>query len=142
MDTDSAEHAAGQTFQCPHDGELDTIQVYSISVPHPGRVILTLHQFDRESRYWGPALTSSEIEVDKKDVEHWVRFDFPSVPLHKNNTYGFRLKSPDALVGIGEAAWPSRSPFAYGEEWHVDDYHNKELYYQYFSLAFKVELSY
>ena len=39
--------------------------------------------------------------------------------LHKDNMYGFRLKSPDTLVAIGEAAWSSKDPFSYGEEWNI-----------------------
>ncbi|TAL48235.1 MAG: hypothetical protein EPN92_03970 [Chitinophagaceae bacterium] len=140
MNVGSADHFAGQTFQCPGDGALDSIQVYSIAVSRPGKVILTLHTFDKKTKSWGPVLSSSEIEVNKNDVESWMEFQLPAVELHKDNTYGFRLKSPDTLVALGEAAWPSKSPFAYGEEWNINNIDNKDHYYRYFSLAFKVEL--
>lgn len=136
----AADHLAGQTFQCPGDGELDNIQVYSIVVSHPGRVILTLHSFDKETKSWGPALSVSEIEVSKDDNENWMQFQLPAVQLLKENTYGFRLKSPDAFIAIGEAVWPNKNPYMYGEEWNKNNIDNKENYYRYFSLAFKVEL--
>jgi hypothetical protein len=138
--TGSMQHASGQTFECPDDGELDNIQVYSTAVPHPGKVILTLHAFDKNTKTWGPVLSTSEIEVTRGDADHWMSFPLPAIPLHKDSTYGFRLSSPDAFVGIGEAAWPSKSPFMYGEEWHGDSAHKNDQYFRYFSLAFKVEL--
>ena len=135
-----ADHFAGQTFQCPEDGSLKKIQVYSIAVSHPGKMILTLHEFDKQRKNWGQILSSAEIEVDENDTENWMQFPLESVQLHKDKTYGFRLKSPDTLVAIGEAAWSSTSPFVYGEEWNANNIENKDHYYRYFSLAFKVEL--
>jgi hypothetical protein len=140
MDAGSVDHLAGQTFECPDDGELDNIQVYSAAVPHPGKVILTLHSFDSRTKTWGPILSSSEIKVGNDDAEHWMHFRLPAVVLHKNNTYGFRLKSPDALVAVGEAVWPGKSPFVYGEEWNSNNNDRSDHYYRYFSLAFKVEM--
>jgi hypothetical protein len=85
-------------------------------------------------------ISSSEIEVNENDSENWMEFPITSTQLHKDNTYGFRLTSPDTMVALGEAAWPSKYPFKYGEEWNVNNLENKEHYYRYFSLAFKVEL--
>lgn len=135
-----ADHFAGQTFQCPEDGWIKNIQVYLIAVSHPGKLILTLNEFDKQRRNWGDILSSVEIEVDENDAENWVRFPLQSVQLHKDTTYGFRLKSPDTLVAIGEAAWPNTSPFAFGVEWNIDNIDNEDHYYRYFSLAFRVEL--
>jgi hypothetical protein len=140
MNPGSAEHLAGQTFQCPEDGSLKKIQVYSIAVSHPGKLILTLHEFDKQGKKWGQVLSSAEIEVDENDGENWMQFPLQSVQLHKEKTYGFRLKSPDTLVAIGEAAWSSTAPFVYGEEWNANNIENKDHYFRYFSLAFKVEL--
>jgi hypothetical protein len=140
MNSGQADHLAGQTFQCPEDGLLKKIQVYSIAVSHPGKLILTLHEFDKQRKTWGQILSSVEIEVDENDTENWMQFPLESVQLHKDKTYGFRLKSPDTLVAIGEAAWASTSPFVYGEEWNTNNIENKDHYYRYFSLAFKVEL--
>ncbi len=50
------------------------------------------------------------------------------------------LKSPDTLVAIGEAAWSSKNPFTYGEEWNINNIEKTDHYYRYFSLAFKVDL--
>ena len=140
MNSVPADRFAGQTFQCPENGTLKKIQVYTIAVSHPGKLILTLHEFDKQRKSWGNILSSAEIEVDESDAENWMQFPLQSVQLHKDSTYGFRLKSPDTLVAIGEAAWPNKSPFAYGEEWNINNIDNKERYYRYFSLAFKVEL--
>jgi hypothetical protein len=136
-----ADHLAGQTFKCPEDGSLNKIEVYSVAVSHPGKLILTLHEFDKQRKNWGNVLSSSEINIDEGDQENWMQFPLQTVHLHKDNTYGFRLKSPDTLVAIGEAAWPSKYPFEYGEEWNINNVENREHYYRYFSLAFKVELS-
>ncbi|HET9433445.1 MAG TPA: hypothetical protein VFO37_06790 [Chitinophagaceae bacterium] len=135
-----ADRLAGQTFQCPEDGLLKNIQVYSIAVSHPGKLILTLHEFDKQRKNWGAILSSVEIEVEESDAGNWIQFPVQSVQLHKDTTYGFRLKSPDTLVAIGEAAWPNTSPFAYGVEWNINRIDNEDCYYRYFSLAFKVEL--
>lgn len=140
MHSEPNEIFGGQTFQCPDDGQLESIQVYSEFVQHPGKVVLTMHAFDRRTKNWGPVLTSSEINVDRNQNEEWIRFQFPALILHKDNMYGFRLKSDDALVAIGEAAWPSKSPFAFGEEWTGNSLDSKGQYFRYFSLAFKVEI--
>ena len=134
------DHLAGQTFQCPEDCSLSKIQVYSIAVSHPGRLILTLHEFDKQRKTWGQVLSSSELAVDANDAENWIQFPLQNVHLRKDNTYGFRLKSPDTFVAIGEAAWSSKNPFSYGEEWSINNIENKDHYYRYFTLAFKVEL--
>ncbi|HEV8272178.1 MAG TPA: hypothetical protein VGQ04_12795, partial [Chitinophagaceae bacterium] len=102
--------------------------------------ILTLHEFDKQRKNWGQVLSSVEIEVDENDAENWMQFPLQSIRLHKDKNYGFRLKSPDTLVAIGEAAWSNKNPFAYGEEWNINNIENKDYYYRYFSLAFKVEL--
>lgn len=140
MNSGPADHLAGQTFQCPEEGLLKKIQVYSVAVSHPGKMILTLHEFDKQKKNWGQVLSSSEIEVDEADADNWVQFPIEAVQLHKGNNYGFRLKSPDTLVAIGEAAWPNKYPFEYGVEWNTNNIGNKDNYYHYFSLAFKVEL--
>lgn len=140
MQIGSSDYLGGQTFQCPADGELDSIQVYSTAVQYPGKLILTLHDFNRETKNWSSVLASSEIEVDRENIESWIRFQMASIPLFRDNTYGFQLKSNEALVALGEAAWPSKSPFEYGEEWNGSSFDYNGHYFRYFSLAFKVEL--
>ena len=63
------------------------------------------------------SLRDIEKFVRQDEQQNWMQIPFQSVQLHKDNTYGFRLMSPDTLVAIGEAAWSSKNPFVYGEEW-------------------------
>jgi hypothetical protein len=139
LQTDPTDHFAGQTFTCPANGELNNIQVFSAAVQHPGELVLTLHAFDPENKNWGPILASSTREIEKSDEEKWIRFGLPPMPLHKNETYGFRLHANDAMIAIGEAAAGTENPFT-GEEWHADSKDRNGHYYHYFNLAFKVEL--
>lgn len=140
LKTDPTDHFAGQTFTCPEEGQLDNIQLYPLAVQHDGQVQLTFHEFDSGARTWGPALGSASIDVKKSDHEKWLRFGMPHVPLHKNNTYGFRLQASEAMIGLGEAAAGTKHPFTFGHEWSADSKNQQGNYYSYFSLAFKVEL--
>jgi len=139
LQTDPTEHYGGQTFQCPQSGQLDNIQVYSSAVQYPGEMILTLHQFDEETKQWGPTLGTATVDVQRNDCEKWIRFNLPTMPLSKNETYGFRLHSNNAMIAIGEAAAGVRDPFD-GQEWHADSKDRAGHYYKYFSLAFKIEM--
>jgi hypothetical protein len=139
LQTDPTDHYAGQTFCCPVHGKLDNIQVYSSAVQYPGEMVLTLHVFDGQNKTWGPALLSSTVDVQKNDEKKWIRFNLPSVSLIKDETYGFRLHSKNAMVAIGEAAAGTKNPFE-GQEWHADSKDKNGRYYRYFSLAFKVEM--
>jgi hypothetical protein len=139
LQTDPTDHFAGQTFTCPCSGDLSNIQIYSTTVQNPGEMMLSLHAFDQESKTWGPVLASAVTEVEKNDEDSWLRFDLPPMPLHKNETYGFRLYANNAMVAIGEAAIVGQIPFK-GQEWHADSKNNHGHYYNYFSLAFKVEM--
>jgi hypothetical protein len=134
------DHLAGQTFNCPEDGSLNKIEVYSVAVSHPGKIVLTLHKFDKQTRTWGEVLSTSEITVDERDQESWMQFPLQAVLVRKDNTYGFRINSPDTLIALGEAAWPNKYPFEYGIEWNANNIENRDHYYRYFSLAFKVEV--
>jgi hypothetical protein len=140
MNSGPADHLAGQTFNCPQNGSLNKIEVYFVAVSHPGKIILTLHEFDKQRKDWGEVLSSSEIKVDEDDQGSWKQFPLETVQLYKDKTYGFRIKSPDTLIALGEAAWPSNYPFEYGVEWNTNNIERKDHYYRYFSLAFKVEL--
>ena len=140
LQTDPTDHFAGQTFTCPTEGNLDNIQLYSAAVPCGGEVLLTLHEFDPNKRTWGPAIGSSAVEVEKGEASRWIRFSLPPVHLLKDVTYGFRVQTNNAMVGLGEAATGNRHPFTFGHEWSGDSKDLKGHYYSYFSLAFKVEL--
>lgn len=135
------DHVAGQTFTCPSEGLLNNIQVYSAAVTRPGELQLSLHEFDADTRTWGPALAESKLTVEKDHTASWLRFELEPVSLKKNIAYGFRLHAPDALIGLGEAAHEAKSPFNFGMAWNGGAHHpEKGSYFNYFSLAFKVEL--
>jgi hypothetical protein len=140
LQTESTDRYAGQTFTCPSEGILDNIQLYASAVQNAGEVVLTVHEFDNNSKNWGPALGSSTLEVQKKDNSKWISFGLPPVQLRNGTTYGFRLQTNNAMIGFGEAATGTKQPFTFGHEWNGDSKNQKGNYYSYFSLAFKVEL--
>jgi hypothetical protein len=134
------EHLGGQTFTCPADGILNNIQVYTSSVQNPGELMLSVHEFDCQSRTWGPVIARAGKIVDKSDEARWIRFELEPVNLQKNACYGFRLETQDAFVGLGEAVSHARKPFSFGLSWNGNDRNAKGKYFSYFSLAFKVEM--
>ncbi|HET9825561.1 MAG TPA: hypothetical protein VFP87_09505 [Chitinophagaceae bacterium] len=139
LQSDPTDHFAGQTFTCPASGDLNNIQVYSAAVQCPGEIMLSVHAFDGQNKSWGPILTSAVIEIEKNDEDRWIRFDLPPMPLHKNEIYGFRLYANNAMIALGQAAASGESPFK-GQEWHGDSKDQAGHFYNYFSLAFKVEM--
>lgn len=140
LEADPNDHFAGQTFNCPSEGLVNNIQVYSSAVQQAGDMALTLHEFEVNTKTWGPAIGQATMFLQKGDDARWVRFMLPPVLLKKNANYGFRLQSPNAMIGIGEAASHSKHPFSFGSEWNGDSKNEKGHYYSYFSLAFKVEI--
>lgn len=137
---DEEDRLAGQTFACPSDGQLNNIQVYSSAVTQPGEMLLTLHEFDAASRTWGPAISQSLLPVDVKDTARWLRFELEPVALQRNSHYGFRLQTREGIIGIGEAVSHAHRPFKFGCAWNGHSPDEKGRYFNYFSLAFKVEL--
>ena len=140
LQTDPMEHFAGQTFKCPSDGLLDNIQVYSSAVQQPGEMSLTLHEFNNNTKTWGPSIGNSTVGLQRGDDAKWIRFELQPAPLHKDIMYGFRLQTSNALIGIGEAASGNKDPFTFGNEWSADSKDIEGHFFTYFSLAFKVEL--
>ena len=140
LQSDPNDHFAGQTFNCPAEGQLDNIQVYSTAVHQPGEMSLTLHEFDSDSKTWGPSIGESSLHLETGDDAKWIRFPLNPVSLRKGVTYGFRLQANNALIGIGEAASGTTNPFTFGHEWNADSTDQRGHFYTYFSLAFKVEL--
>jgi hypothetical protein len=140
LQTDTNDHLAGQTFLCPSEGLVNNIQVYSSSVQQPGDMALTLHEFDSASKTWGPVIGASSIFLQKGEDSRWVHFNLQPVSLKKDAMYGFRLESPNAMIGIGEAASHASHPFIFGNEWCADSRNKNGHYFTYFSLAFKVEM--
>jgi hypothetical protein len=138
--TDPKDHLAGQTFTCPSEGLIDNIQVYSSAVQQPGQLELSLHVFDCESKSWGPVIATAKRVVEKRDESQWVRFELDPVSLQKDACYGFRLHAEDAFIGLGEAVSHAKNPFTFGVSWNGHTDKEKGKYFNYFSLAFKVEM--
>ncbi|MBC7946393.1 MAG: hypothetical protein H7Y42_00825 [Chitinophagaceae bacterium] len=140
LKTDPTDHFAGQTFTCPSDGQLDNIQLYSTAVQCAGEIVLTLHEFDARNKAWEAAIGNATVVINKEDQAKWIRFTLPAVQLREGTTYGFRVHTKEAMVGLGEAAKGTKQPFTFGHEWSGDSRNERGHYYTYFSLAFKVEL--
>lgn len=140
LHSDPTDHFGGQTFTCPAEGFLDNIQLYAATVQYPGVIHLTLHEFDISSKTWGASIGRSSVNVQKDDREKWIRFSLPPLQLNKATTYGFRVHTSNAMIGLGEAATGTQHPFTFGHEWNADSKNERGHYYSYFSLAFKVEL--
>jgi hypothetical protein len=137
---DPVDHFAGQTFQCPYDGLLDNIQVYSSVVQQPGQLVLTLHDFDQHTKKWGPPINSSSVLVERDSNSKWIHFALEQVLLERGRTYGFKIRAEEALVAIGEAATGINAPFVNGQEWTASSTDMEGHFFTYFSLAFKVEM--
>jgi hypothetical protein len=140
LQTDPTDHFAGQIFRCPEQGTLDNIQIFAAAVQHPGELSLSVHVFDTKKKQWGPPLSQCTVQVQKNDADKWLRFTLPAISLNKNETYGFRLQASNAMIAIGEAATVKNHPFDQGQEWHGDSKDQHGHFYQYFSLAYKVEM--
>lgn len=140
LQADPTDHFGGQTFICPAEGQLDNIQLFAATVQNPGDIQLTLHEFDPVTKTWGAPLGTCVTSVQKEDDNHWIRFSFPELTLRKSSTYGFRVKTNNALIGLGEAACDNQHPFTFGHEWNADSTDQQGHFYSYFSLAFKVEM--
>lgn len=140
LQNDPTDHFGGQTFTCPAEGQLDNIQLYASSVHYPGQMRLSLHEFNSELKTWGPAIGESALNLQKTDDQKWIRFSLPPVLLRKGTTYGFRVYTSNAMIGLGEAACDNRHPFTFGHEWNGDSLNQQGHFYSYFSLAFKVEM--
>lgn len=140
LSNETNDHLAGQTFTCPVEGLLNNIQVFSQAVPLPGNLKLSLHEFDCTSKSWGRSIAEAGLELQKSDEARWIRFELEPVVLKQNACYGFRLHSDNACIGLGEAASSAHKPFGFGQSW-IGNNHNKiGEYFNYFSLAFKVEM--
>ena len=138
---DNKEIASGQTFVANTEGDVDAIEVYTNIVTRPGQVMMTIHQFDPQQKSWGPVLGSSSVACSQADSEKWISFSIPALHVNKGQSYGFRLESHDAFIGVGEAAGSAKQPpFSAGQEWHFSSQDQKSNAFSYFSLAFKVDI--
>jgi hypothetical protein len=136
---DGVDIAAGQTFICPSEGDLDNIEIFPTLVIKPGHANMTIHSFDPTTKKWGPVLKSTSIEIDKNDADKWVSFPQKGLHLTKGCTYGFQLHSKDMFIGIAEAAGSHQHPpYTGGQEWIANEGDLSGKYFSYLSLAFKV----
>jgi hypothetical protein len=132
---------SGQTFISHSEGELDRIEVFSSIITGAGKVMMTLYSFDSIHQTWGAQLGSASVELNKNDSEKWICFNISGIRLHKSKGYGFRLESPNALIGVGGTAGSYKQPpFKDGQEWEFTSKDKNGHAYSYFSLAFKIGL--
>jgi len=136
---DQNDHFAGEIFLSPATGQVTHIELFLAAVQSPGDVFLTLHSFDEKNKKWGLQIAGARTRVSELNREEWVSFELPGTYLARNECYGFRIHTNQALVAIGEAAAGVEGPFE-DEEWSADLENLNGNYYKYFSLAFKVEL--
>jgi hypothetical protein len=140
LQNETLDHFSGQTFQCPDDGILDNIQVYASMIQRAGEVHLTLYEFENKIKTWSHVIASSSVFAGMKDEGHWLTFSLPHAFLSKNKTYGFRLQSNNAMLGIGEWARENNEPCSFGQEWNADSNNKEGVFFTWFSLAFKIEM--
>ena len=138
---ETKDRITGQTFICPTEGLLGCIEILSNHVTNKGNIELTIHEFDPEGKIWGPVMANSTVEFTADTTGKWVAFPLSGLPLHKGKVYAFRLKSDDALIGIGEAASSAHNKTDInGQEWIAVSGNTQGKYFSYLSLAFKVEM--
>lgn len=132
---------SGQTFICPEEGDLTTIEIFSSYVDRNGPVELTVHQFDSTNKSWGPVIGSSTVEFKRKETGKWIAFPVGGLHLHKNGNYGFRLKTDTVFAGLGEAAGNyDHLPYKDGQEWVAFSGDGSGNFYSHLSLAFKIAM--
>ena len=138
---DNKDFIAGQTFVVPEEGDLEAIEIFPSIVTRPGKLVMSIHNFDPLENHWGPALGKSSIDINGKETGQWLAFNLHGMHLHKGRAYGFRLESPDAYIGVAEAAGSHQMPpYEAGREWSFAKNQNSEKSFSYFSLAFKVDM--
>lgn len=131
----------GQTFISPAEAELEAIEVLANMVSMPGKVLMTVHNFDSHLKSWGPVLGSASVDFNGADSGQWISFNISGLHLHKGNSYGFRLESPHSYIGMAEAATSHQTPIQNtGQEWKFTNADQKGHSFSYFSLAFKVDV--
>jgi hypothetical protein len=138
---DNEDVVTGQTFIAPSAGNLESIEVFSSIVSAPGKVVMTVHNFDTLQKSWGPAIGSTSVDFNVTDCGKWMAFPIAGMKLDKGQSYGFKLEGTEAYIGVGEAAGSHvQPPFNNGQEWKFTKKDKQGSSFSYFSLAFKVGL--
>jgi hypothetical protein len=139
---DNEDVVSGQTFIVLIEGNLNEIEVFSSLVTKPGKVIMTLYDFDLSHNSWGHSLGSASVDINASKTGKWVAFSMPHLHLNKGKSYGFRLECPDSYIGVGEAASSAQTQsYNLGQEWQFTKKEKAGHSYSYFSLAFKVGMT-
>lgn len=129
----------GQTFKSASDANVSEIEIYADAVMYPGTIQLTLHQYDPETKIWGPELLKTSTKVTSEDTGEWLRFNFDNLHIQKGFSYGLKLASDDSYLGLGEVAGSAKNPpMIFGQEWLFSVSGETINVFNYFSLSFKV----
>lgn len=137
--SDNKDIIVGQTFIAPAESDLEAIEVLTSMVTTPGKMVMTVHNFDSNLKSWGPVLGSASVELNNADTGKWKAFNIAGLHLNKGKVYGFRLESPNAYIGVGETVGSYKAPLALtGQEWKFAKNEQHGQAFSYFSLAFKV----
>ena len=140
--SDNEDVVTGQTFIAPTEGDLQEIEVFSSIVTKPGKVVMTFYDFDQKLNVWGHSLGSASVDINNAETGKWVSFNMPHLHLNKGQSYGFRMESTDAYVGVGEAAGiAATKTLNTGKEWQFTKQEKAGRSYSYFSLAFKIGMT-
>ena len=138
---DNKDIIGGQTFISPSEADLEAIEVLANMVSMPGKVVMTIHNFDAHLKSWGPVLGSASVDFNGTDSGKWKSFNIPGLHLNEGKSYGFRLESPNSYIGIAEAATSHQTTLLNsGQEWQFSNIDQKGQSFSYFSLAFKVDV--
>jgi len=132
------EISKGQTFLANSGGSLEGIEVLPTFVNQPAEVLLTIHDYDADTRKWGEQLGSAKVSISQSDCGKWIRFNIPNLQLSKGKFYGFKLASHNSFIGIAEAVGSAKNPpLSEGREWKFEDNGYTDSF-RYMSLAFKI----
>ena len=138
---DNKDIVGGQTFIAPSEEELEAIEVFTSIVATPGKVLMTVHNFDTQLKSWGPVVGSASEEFNRTDTGKWKSFNISGLHLNKGKTYGFRLESPNCFIGVGETIGCYDTPLLInGQEWKFINKDQEGQSFSYFSLAFKIDV--
>lgn len=137
--SDNKDIIGGQTFIAPAESDLEAIEVLTSMVTTPGKVVMTLHNFDTNLKSWGPVLGTASVELNNADTGKWKAFNIAGLHLNKGKAYGFRLESQNTYIGVGETVGSYETPLSLtGQEWKFAKNEQQGQAFSYFSLAFKV----
>ncbi len=138
---DNKDVATGQSFLANSDVDLQSIEIFPTVVTRPGKVLMTVYEFNEHTNEWGASLGSASVDFNKDCNGRWVPFNLNGLHLQKGKSYAFKLESGDTYIGVGEAAGSAKQPpFANGREWRFTNNSNTPRSFKYFSLAFRLGL--